>query len=483
MINDPKVNDTNLEVKNIKTTDFIVKGAFVGFGEINTPEDIIIRKCGAAAKLLEDAGIVLNKVFPVKDDPSDGYIRNVISTINEKDFDFLILCVAGWIPTHTVIRVTEEFRHKPMVLWGLSGWTENGRLITTADQAGTTALRKVMSDLGYKFKFVYDIAGKPSKSASVAVYGLAAAAARKLRRSKAGMMGYRDMNLYGTLYDGVSLKKVVGPEIETFEMLEVVQRSEAITRSLKHNVLTDSISKWEFLKPADESALLKGAGYYLALKEIIKGRGYDAVSLKDVDGMKKLLSFPPAMIFMLLADEDGICTIPENDSLGCITQLVVKYLTGQAAAYLEFYEFMEDGVLAGVPDYVPAEITDGTVRVIPAAFGGLSEGILNVSKLKTGKVTLCRLAAAGNARLRWNMENDGPVAYCMHVVTGEALTPPKWEEAGWAQPAPQLPGLKIKMEDVGDFASKVMSQHYIISYGDNTQVIRELCGILGISVI
>ncbi len=28
------------------------------------------------------------------------------------------------------------------------------------------------------------------------------------------------------------------------------------------------------------------AGYYLAVKEICDERGYDAVSLKDVDGMK-----------------------------------------------------------------------------------------------------------------------------------------------------------------------------------------------------
>lgn len=41
-------------------------------------------------------------------------------------------------------------------------------------------------------------------------------------------------------------------------------------------------------------------------------------------------------------------------------------------------------MLAGVPDFVPEEITDGKVTVMPAAFGELSEGILNVSKVKTG---------------------------------------------------------------------------------------------------
>ena len=186
--------------------------------------------------------------------------------------------------------------------------------------------------------------------------------------------------------------------------------------------------------------------------------------------MKKLLGFPPAPVFMLLSDEDGLCTVPENDCLGGVTQLIVKALTGQCAYYLEFYEFFADRVLAGVPDFVPAEATDGPVTVMPAAFGELSEGILNVSKLKTGPVTLCRLFAT-NGR------------YGMHLVTGEGLTPRRWEEAGWTQPAPQLPGLEVKLADTEGFAQKVMCQHYIVSYGDNTEIIRDLCEILKIAVI
>ena len=66
--------------------------------------------------------------------------------------------------------------------------------------------------------------------------------------------------------------------------------------------------------------------------------------------MKKLLNFPPAMVFMLISNELGMCTVPENDALGAVTQLINKYATGQIAAYMEFYEFMDDRVLMGVPD-------------------------------------------------------------------------------------------------------------------------------------
>lgn len=446
------------------------KAAFIGFGEVNTPSDIIIKKCAAAEAALKSEGLELISVYPVTDDYEEKDIKKALDALSGKDFDVLILCIAGWIPTHAVIKITEQYRHKPMVLWGLCGWTEEGRLVTTADQAGTSALRKTMADLGYRFRYIYDIVGKKTNSAAVADYAAAASAATRLRSARVGMAGYRDMNLYGTLYDGASLKKTVGAEIETFEMLELKQRFDQITDAEKQAVIDTEMSKWHFLKEPNRDSMMTAAGYYLAVRQLIDERGYDAISLKDVDGMKKLLGFPPAPIFMLLSDCAGVSTIPENDCLGNVTQLMIKYLTGQCGAYLEFYEFFEDRVLAGVPDYVPAEITDGETQVMPAAFGELSEGLLNVSKVKTGPLTMCRLFVS-----------DGK--YCMHMVTGEGITPRKWEEAGWTQPAPQLPGLEILLDDTEAFAQNVMCQHYIISYGDNTEKIKNLCSILGIDIL
>ena len=446
------------------------KTAFIGFGEVNTPKEIIIKKCAEAAERLEKNGLELIRVFPVTDDYEETDIRSAVSVLEAGRFDSIVICIAGWIPSHAVIKITEHFRHIPMVLWGLCGWTEDGgRLVTTADQAGTSALRAVFDRLGYNFTYVYDIIGLPSGADRVADFCRAACAAEKLRHARVGMAGYRDMNLYGTLCDGVSLKKVTGVEIETFELLEMVQRKEKLNNSEIAQTVSH-IDGWRQLKPVSDVSKRKAAEWYLSAAELVSERGYDAVSLKDVDGMKKLLGYPPAPVFMLLDQLSGVCTVPENDCLGSVTQLMVKYLTGQCAAYLEFYEFFSDGVLAGVPDYIPQEITEGEITVMPAAFGGLDEGILNVSKVKPGRLTMCRL-----------YERDGK--YSMHMTVGEGIAPGKWEEAGWTQPVPQLPGLEIRLENTRAFAENVMCQHYIISYGDNRGLLRDLCRILGIGVL
>ncbi len=453
----------------MKIKENSVRAGFVGFGEVNSPQQLIRDKCLQAGKELETLGIELITTEHVTDDLEGADVRRAINDLKSADFDLLIICLAGWIPSHAVISITEEFKHLPMILWGLCGDIEDGRLVTAAPQAGTTALRKVFSDLGYKFRYVFNIIGKPSPSEKILSFAIAAKAVRSVRKTRIGMMGFRDMKLYNTLYEGLSLKSLIGTEVEFFEMLELVQQSELVGRD-EVNLILDKIKReWIFEKPVDGDFLARGVTYFLAVKKIAERYGFDAISLKDVDGMKKLLNLPPAMIFMLLSDEAGLCTIPENDAMGAVTQLILKSVTGQCAAYLEFYEFFEDSVLLGVPDFVPGEVVDGGVRVTSAAFGNISGGLLNISTLKTGKLTLARLSNSGSE-------------YTMHICSGEGRLK-SWEEAGWTFPAPQLPSLEIFLDvPVEDFAQKISGQHYILVYGDHTGVLKDFCYLKGIKV-
>lgn len=449
-----------------------IRAGFVGFGEVNTPREFIDQRCADASQLLARQGMELVMTAPVSDDPEGVQAARAVRELQAGgELDLLIVCVAGWIPSWAVLSVIEPFKHKPMVLWGLTGWQDGDRFVTTADQAGTTALRKPMADMGYTFKYVVTYRGQSPKIEEIMNYACAARTAAMLKTARIGMAGYRDMRLYGTMYDGISLKTQIGPEIEHFELLELAQLIEKVDRLEVSRLAQEVRKRWTFIKEPKPGTVEKSVELYLAISAKIKERGYQGFSFNDVDGIKKLLGFAPAGAMTLLHDEMEISSVPENDSLGAVTQLIVRSLTGQVAAYLEFYEFLDNGALMGVPDYVPAEVVEGKVTVMPNAFGNFGEGLLNVSQLKTGLLTLARLGYT-NGR------------YCMHITTAEARTPRKWEEAGWAPPAPQLPSLELIFDyPVETFIQNVMSQHYIISYGDNRARLKELCAILKITVI
>ena len=370
-----------------------------------------------------------------------------------------------------MIRVIDPFKHIPMLLWGLCGWIEDGRIISTADQAGTSSLRYSMQALGFRYKFVYSIIGKEPPVRRIEAFARACGAKAALRKARIGSMGYRDMMLYGTTFDPISVREKIGVEVEFFEMLEIVQRQADVTAEEIRQSIALLRSRYDISPSISDSRLEPFVGYAIAILKKIRERHFDGISLTDVDGMKKLLDLPPALVFMIIDASCNVCTIPENDIMGSITQLMVHFVTGQIAAYGEFYEYFEKSFIMGVPDFIPLEVTKETPELYPAAFGLLSTSIVNVGRYKDGLVTLARLFFL-NGR------------YHMHLFTGDAKQPPKWEECGWTQPAPQLPSLEVFPHvTMEDFANKVTSQHIIVCYGDHTDAIRDLCNLLDIDVV
>ena len=445
---------------------------FVCFGEVNTPIERLNMKHDEALAALRaevenvvDGGLVI-------DDPAYETADAAYAKIAGLDLDCLVICVAGWVPTHAVIRVTDHFRHVPMILWGLCGWKENGRIITTAEQAGTTALRPAFEALDYTFKYVYNIIGKEWPMEKITSYIAACRARKNLRSARVGTMGYRDMLLYGTQYEGNSMRGQIGVEVEPYEMLEMVRAIDTLDPQKVAEGVAFVKGNWVFKKACDDSVIEKGVKYALAITKKIEERGWEAITLIDVDGMKKLEGFPPAMVFMLLEHYCNILTVPENDVMGAVTQLIMKYITGQTVPYLEYYEFFENSMLIGVPDFVPKSVTDGDVTVLPAAFGLLNASLLNVSKVKTGYVTCARLVYLKGK-------------YKMHVYTAEAKEPPAWNEYGWDDPAPQLPSLEVFPDSctVEEFAQNVSSQHVIVAYGNHVQALRDFCAMMDIELV
>ncbi|MBR4863429.1 MAG: hypothetical protein IKU07_02535 [Oscillospiraceae bacterium] len=445
---------------------------FVCFGEVNTPIDRLNMKHDEALAALQaqvegvvDGGLVI-------DDPAYETADAAYAKLAGQDLSCLVVCIAGWIPTHAVIRVTDHFRHVPMLLWGLCGWKEKGRIITTAEQAGTTALRPAFEALDYTFKYVYNIIDKPWPMEKITGFIAACCARHNLRSARVGTMGYRDMLLYGTQFEGNSMRGQIGVEVEPYEMLEMVRALDTLTPEAVAEGVAFVKTNWKFEKPCDDAILQKGVRYALAIAKKIEERGWEAITLIDVDGMKKLEGFPPAMVFMLLEHYCNVLTVPENDVMGAVTQLIMKYISGQTVPYLEYYEFFENSMLIGVPDFVPKSCTLGDVKVLPAAFGLLNTSLLNVSKVKTGYVTCARLVYLKGK-------------YKMHVYTAEAKEPPAWNEYGWDEPAPQLPSLEVFPDSctVEEFAQNVSCQHVIVAYGNYTEALRDFCKMMDIELI
>lgn len=137
--------------------------------------------------------------------------------------------------------------------------------------------------------------------------------------------------------------------------------------------------------------------------------------------------------------------------------------------FLEFFEFYEGSVLMASCGFAPFSLCKGDCIKVKGHDWGGAGGLMNVSELKTGKVTIINLSVK-NGEMR------------MHLVTGNAKTPESFQEEGWKDgKGPKIPSLEIELDkDMGDFQENIAGPHYIIAYGDISELMERYCKFTGI---
>ena len=66
------------------------KIGFIGFGEVNTPVDVIIRKCSAAEKALKAEGLELVSVYPIADDYEEKQVNDAVQKLKKENLMHLL---------------------------------------------------------------------------------------------------------------------------------------------------------------------------------------------------------------------------------------------------------------------------------------------------------------------------------------------------------------------------------------------------------
>jgi L-fucose isomerase-like protein len=444
-----------------------IRIGFSAFGFYGYPKEVIAARGKEAADALRGLGYEV-----VETEPMTGFddVPIGLEQLAGKEYDAMVACVIAWTETPVIVGILRPYLHLPILLWGRGGYTVNQQLVSPAAQAGTSAVRDALDWLGAKFKYIYDYPDTPMSLQRVKDFCTAAKAVKVLAYSRMGMMGYADMGLYSLMFDGLEVRKKLGVEIESFDMLELEQMIQKLPAERVQTKVAEWQDAWSFEQPIPPPVVERVAGLTLALEDKISERDYIAASTKCVYGVTKYMGCTACMAQSVLGDKTHF--VCENDVPGMITQTMLGLLTGQSTTFLEMYEYFPDRLLTGVCGFTPTSfIEGGKISVRGHSWGGSGGGIVNTAQMKTGKVTLARISLHGE-RFR------------MHILTGEGVKPRAWEELGWAPPAPKFPSLEIIPDcSVEEFAQKALAQHYAVVYGDHSQKLIDLCKLLDIEVI
>jgi L-fucose isomerase-like protein len=443
-----------------------LRAGYVSFGTMFYEPARLKSISARCERQLTGAGIELLRTDPVSGEGPEP--ARAISELKAGTWDFLIVNVLNWIEIRGVSRVLLEFRDKPMILYSSGGFTEDGVLICPAAGAGTTTLRYPMEQWGIKFVYLYNPPDSPMDIEGILRFGQAARAARLLRSSRLGMLGYNDMGLYTTGVNHTKLRSVVGPELESVDFLQLEEALRAVDPAELARETAAITADWEYPlgKPKD-AAISRAIALYLATMRIIRDKGFDAFSYKCVDGFDLLMKATHAVPSSLVASA-GIPYVDENDVGNMAAELMMKYLTGKQTMFLEVYDLHPEWMLIGEDGYIPSDFIEGKPR-IKGVSTVLLDGIAHCSVMKKERMTLACLAE----------DREG---FRLHLVSGVGKEPPRWVEMG--VPLPSWPSVEFHPDlPVRRILDHVQSQHFAAVLGDHAEELRLLCGILGIRVV
>ena len=106
-----------------------IKAAFCRFACASYSKEILTERSDEALNAIKKLGLdVIDAGYCSTFDDSD----KALTKLRSDNFDFFIACIPSWIETPVVMRVLMEYREKPVLVWGLGGYTQNGSLVSPA---------------------------------------------------------------------------------------------------------------------------------------------------------------------------------------------------------------------------------------------------------------------------------------------------------------------------------------------------------------
>lgn len=445
-----------------------IKTSLIGLYSYAHPKEKMNSRIDKVVKSLRSKNIDVNFIGYVADHDKNSIEaakKKLIETIG--DSSSIVLVISGWVESPPVLRVITDFLHLPMLVWSLAGYYTDNGLISPAGAAGASLLNQVLKNMNAKHITIYQKVGEDLNVETAAGFLKFFNSLKRFKGIRVASIGYACSNLYPFMYDGNVIKKFTGIHVDNIDLLEIKLLADEV-KDKEIKVFVDRFKKRVcFISEPSNEDLEILARYSIAIGKIIDENGYKGITLKCGSGAGKLLNFTPCMELSYISDKvEAIC---ECDVYGLLTQVIIHELTGTKAMFLELFEFYERSVLMASCGFAPFSLCKGDcIKVQEHDWGGAG-GLMNVSELETGKVTLLNLSVKKGQMY-------------IHLVTGNAKTPENFQEEGWKDgKGPKIPALEIELdEDIEKFQDNIAGPHYIVAYGDITELMKLYCTFTGI---
>lgn len=393
-----------------------------------------------------------------------------IRALLENDTDFLIVHTPVVPAVNQVMRAVEAVG-KPVMVWANPEPPKEEWCSACSDALGICAITQcsnILARMGYKFGWGYGTPQDKDVQEKFLVLCRIMRTLKYLHGSRIGVIGNRPAGFYGSSFDEIKLRRLLGIDTIYVDLLELHMEMENLKASKVKTLENKYRDKFTLRKGNTDQNLERSASIQLALENLVQKYELSGIAIKCLPDFAQYYNTAPCFNVSQLTNQ-GIMVSCEADVNGLVTMLFQYLLSGKPPFLADFVEMDEENNTGFMWHCGQA----------PLCLAANQEEVVlsNNYAQKTSIVVDFRLRAVQKATLaRLGIMNDD---YRMLICPGETLLTSRKTGGTGVDFKPQKGNIRNLFDEI---VEKHYEHHYSISFVDTEQELKGLCQWLDVKV-
>jgi L-fucose isomerase-like protein len=372
----------------------------LGFAPIARPTfDVELARTmtAQARESLQGAGLTLIAPDDLIMDMSG--ITAAIALFEDEAPDLLILFQASFADSAMALRLMESV-DAPLLLWAIPEERVGGRLRLNSF-CGINLAGHGLTRAGYTYEYIYAAPDDATALRKIEAIARAAVVKKRLQSARIGRVGVNPDGFDTCLVNQNGLKTALGLDIVQLELADVFTKTRT-TNPAKVGAIAEQVkARVAGVDALDQTATNGTLGAYVTLNDMAETQKLDGLAVRCWPEFFTELGCSACGAMSMLSDKMTPCSC-EADVNGTITQLILQWLSGEAAfgSDLASFDVDEDIAILWHCGLAPLSMADPDVQPQATIHSNRKMPLLMEFPLKPGRVTLARLSeATGEFRL------------------------------------------------------------------------------------
>ncbi|MBE7559103.1 hypothetical protein HS125_09195 [bacterium] len=297
------------------------------------------------AQATRAAALGFLSTLPVRLVPVDGVVTGMeevaveVEKLKREDLDLLIMLPGSFTWDNIPSYVAQHLPGAELMLWAVPEPPMDGGMLNVNSLCSVMMNGAALGKLGHRFRFVYGTPEDARVSEPIRRMVRVMGALKTLAHTRMGLAGYRPIGFYGSTFNELGIRKILGIEMEHIGLTDIMDAYHAVAESAVTADQAAMAAAGHRRGDAKEEGLANSSRMYLAVKHCIEERRLGALALKCWPELfaKDLL---PCVANSRLGDE-GIPVACEGDVHGLVTQLMQASLTGRPTFFCDLVDVDE----------------------------------------------------------------------------------------------------------------------------------------------